>query len=179
MQKLLFLLLLLATACIETTPPEAPNAPQPFFDLSDYIEGQIEQWQALPSVTKSAYVNGEESTRTLSEVDFREELAVFTRADINRPAWIDRYAIDSVSQTDGHTLLRYRALDEDLKTRRLEVYQREGVVTRIEIENRTDSPIASTQQFLTYEPLRRYEIRSTQQVVLLDSTVLRVVVRAN
>ena len=178
MQKLLFLILLLSTACIDTTPPEDPGNPEPFFDLSDYMDEQIEQWQTLPRVTKSAYINGEESTRVLSNLDFKEELAVFGRADINRPAWIDRYAVDSTRRADGSIVWSHRALDEDLKTRRLDIYKKNGTVTRIEIENQTDGPVAATYQFLTYEPLQRYEIRSTQEVVLMDSTVLRVVVTA-
>ena len=168
--KFYLLLPVLCLGCLDAEPPM--DAPKPFFDLAGYIDGEVERWTALNEpVTKTAVVNGAEAVRTVARLNYEESLAPFRRADINRPAWLDQYAVDS--SENGVT---YRALDEDLRTRLLKIERHRGAITRIEIENRTDGPVTNTRQLLTYEPLQRFEIRATQRVVTLDSTVLRILV---
>lgn len=157
-------------ACLDAEPPA--DAPKPFFDLAGYMDAEVDRWEALNEpVTKTALVNGDEATRTVSDLNFEESLAPFRRADINRPAWLDQYAVDSTEN-----VVTYRALSDDLRTRFLTVERTDGEVIRIKIENQTDSPVTKTRQFLTYEPLQRFEIRATQRVVTLDSTTLRILV---
>ena len=169
MMRLLLLLPVLFVACLDATPPS--DTPTPFFDLAAYIDAEADRWAALGPVSKTTLVAGRENQKTVSNLDFSEELAPFRRADINRIAWLDRYAVDSSANE-----VTYRALDDELRTRLLKITRSGGEVARIDIENVTDGPVVNTRQFLTYLPGERYEIRATQRVVLMDSTVLRVLV---
>ncbi len=150
----------------------------PFFDLAGYFQSQIDQLQAeQPRVEKRIVLDGEEEGKTVEQLNYEKELQVFLKADINRPAWQDQYAIDSVMVNGQLGQLRYIAQDEDLKTRRLIITFEGEEVSKVEIDNYTTSAIANLDQNLTYDPLIGYTIHSKENVQLANAQDLLVEVR--
>ncbi|MFQ5446281.1 MAG: hypothetical protein ACE5FF_05050, partial [Saprospiraceae bacterium] len=114
----------------------------------------------------------------LDDIDFEQELKPFSEADINRPAWTDKYTIDSLfDESNALTKLTYTAIDPKLKTKRVEIDFESNSVSKVFIENSTASAVAKTRQLLTYEPGTGYSIQSTQKVVLTSDDTFFVEVR--
>ncbi|GJM31635.1 MAG: hypothetical protein DHS20C18_06360 [Saprospiraceae bacterium] len=171
-------LICLTSACNKSDGEAKKNTIQVFFDLQGYMESQIEELQKeQPRVEKRIVLNGEEEGKTVEQLDYKKELQVFLKADINRPAWTDKYAIDSIIVNKQLTQLRYIAQDDDLKTRRLIITFEEGKVSSIDIDNYNTSAIANQDQKLSYDPLLGYTIHSKENVQLSDEQDLLVEVR--
>ena len=88
-----------------------------YFDLKEYLDLEKQRLASLSSFSKTVFVNGEKEQKKVEHLDFEKELKPFYDSDINRPAWSDKYKIDSVFQ-NGNQLqsLIYVATNEKLKT---------------------------------------------------------------
>ncbi|MGB0839917.1 MAG: hypothetical protein ACPGXL_07245 [Chitinophagales bacterium] len=147
------------------------NEQNTFFSLKDYFSQEVNRLTQQQSVlTKTAYLNGETETKTLSDVDWAKELQLFFQADINKTAWKDKYQKDSTAQE-----IRYTALDEQLQVRSITL-QMNGLATvqRIEINKMVKNPIYQLTEQLTYQANGRFLVESSQTVRLMGTDSMRV-----
>ena len=158
------LLLLLFPAC-EAERVESELAEQPFFSLTDYFAGEIDRLadHATP-VRKSVMLNGETEEKTFPNLDFSRELTIFQQADINKPAWHEKYRVDSMIAADGRLSgLRYTALDTSLVTRELAVdLDAGGRPAEIQVVKQSGNVLSRGFQRLTYRPETGYIIEATR-----------------
>jgi hypothetical protein len=158
--------LLLLAACQMRESAES-GGPKPFFDLKGYINAQIEALNALqPTLEKRIQVDGQNETQELDSLDYEKELRMFLRSDINRKAWFDKYEVDSTFENGTLESVRYTTDTEDLKTSLLEVEYEQGEVSRIYIENKTESVVADVRQELLYEPGQGYRLFTAQKTAM-------------
>lgn len=151
------------------------DGPTRFFDLKTYFEGEIARLKAQdPAVKKEIEINGKTEVQTQEAIDFEKEFAIFVRADINKPAWRNKYKVDSVMEANQLLSLQYTAIDSSLKTRTLTIEFKQAEVERISIFNKTDSPFIKTEQRLTFEPDRGYHIRNSQVLSLTKDSELSI-----
>ena len=136
---------------------------EPFFDLAGYIDAQVDSLNALhPTVEKTVVLNGTEETKQLTDLNFATDLRLFREADINKPAWLDKYAV-TTGMEDGRRVKTYTATDSSMQTRRLAVVSGEdGRPRRIDIERRTGTVLSKGKHELTYTPATGYRIRTDQ-----------------
>lgn len=163
--------------CSDYSPSEtaAELKVKKYFDLKGFMDSEIERLDGNDKFKKTAYLNNEEETNETATINFEKELAIFSNADINRPAWSDKYTIDSVFNEKKELVrLAYETTDEKLRTQKISIELNKGVVTKIKINNQTSTSIADAQQVLTYEPANGYIIESRQQVMTADDAVLRI-----
>lgn len=169
--KLLFLTLCLlgiCSACVETPAEGKLVEDKPFFDLKGYFVEEMNRLQDKRDFTKITVYNGEREEKKAVTVDLQKELQIFSNADINRTAWLDKYRADTTFNDRKNILIiEYKALEPDLKTRSLRVEFSESSVSRIEIVTAGKSIVSQTQNILTYSPARGYGIRSMQDIILL------------
>lgn len=159
----LFVVLL---ACNPATPSGEAVVQQPFFDLAAYFEQQVEQLNAnSPKLKKKVRIGEQQEEKEVDGIDFTQELQIFSRSDINRPAWSDKYRIDSTLQNGQLKELSYTAIDTSLVTRLMKIEFEAGIVSAIHIKNRSHSAIARTEQDLQYQPGESYQILSTQKTI--------------
>ncbi|PPK88255.1 hypothetical protein CLV84_1220 [Neolewinella xylanilytica] len=153
--------LLLLTACFADE-VEEDLARDPYFDLTAYINRQVDSLQAAGGeVTKTITLNGTTETKRMTDLNFATDLRVFREADINKPAWLDKY--HSEREARGDSLIRtYTALDSSMQTRRLRVVSQDNVPVHIEIIRRTGTVLSKGQHRLIYEPARGYRMRTEQ-----------------
>ncbi len=150
---------------------------KPFFDLTAYIKAEEMRLTKLAKkVKKITEVNNQHEERAEVQPNFREELAVFSQADINRPAWYDQYKADTIHSEAGQLLkLSYTALSSSLKTRSIEVtFDSIGNIFGILIKAKSDNLVASTEQVLTYSPIVGYTIDRSQDMALIPATRVKV-----
>ncbi len=140
------------------------------FDLKGYFEGEVQRLGRKGRAKKMVVAKGTVETRSQDSVDFQRELGMFSASDINRPAWSDKYVVDSLFDKQKQLVhLKITSLDKSLKTQSLEIDFRQGVVSKVQIRNNTINAIASSNQILTYEPALGYTIESNQKVSFSDS----------
>jgi hypothetical protein len=158
-----FLLLLgfLFVACAESAGSGEGDLPPVFFDLATYMQEQIDSLaNNSVRVEKTIELNGKLETREMDDVNFANDLRVFREADINKPAWVEKYAADTQRLSGRHLLITYTALDSSLQTRSLVIDQDRGQVRKIEIFRRTGTVLSDGRHELWYEPARGYSVRT-------------------
>ncbi len=180
--RILFFLMItiLLNACQPSAKQQAADQAMPlaFFDLKGYFQKEIQRLnQEKPAVTKTVAVNGKSEEKRLQTLDFKEELGVFIQSDINRPDWTDKYRIDSTLQDGQLAALRYQALEDKLRTRKIDIHFFNGKVSEIHIINGGNNIVAGSEQELTYRPRQGYNIRSRQYASLSKDKELSIEVR--
>ncbi len=165
MQRLLpvLTLLFLAYACTSDPAPESMEA-APFFDLSGYMDGEIERLtEGKVRANKSITLNGKEEVKTGIEINYSNDLRLFREADINRPAWLEKYLVQEEQLSGKHKITTYTVTDTTLIVQRLMVEEDQGVPIKIAIERKTGTVLSDGKHQLVYEPGRGYSV-ATQQV---------------
>ena len=146
-----------------------------YFDLKGFLETEAERLSDKPSFTKTVFVNDGQETKSISELDLKTELMPFSNSDINKPAWSDKYDIDSLfNQNEEITGLRYQTKDKKLNTKKMDIDFEKSNVVKIIIENTTNSSVANTFQTLVYQPSKGYSIESKQDVSLMEETHFKI-----
>lgn len=165
------LLFLALIACgVENENADTAVSATPFFKLENYFDQEIARLDSLqPELQKNVVVDGQSEEKRIKSTNFKDELQIFRRSDINRPSWVDKYQVDSIRENGSLMAVRYTALDTSLNTRLLNVRFLNGNVEEIEIQNRARSAIASTEQNLQYRPDRSYRIESKQKTIGSDT----------
>jgi hypothetical protein len=135
-----------------------------FFSLIDFMS--LEQKEMLKDKTrliKVLHLNGKRDTLVLDRPNFENELDVFKKADINKPALSDKYAIDSVLQKGQLFKVIYTSKDKKLLTQKLSIqYNALGKVVSIDVQLYNGSPITKNVQHLIYKPTFGYQIIDNQ-----------------
>ena len=171
------MMVLLAFGCSKFSPSETAEQLEvkSYFDLEGFFEKEKERLAGQQNFKKTVIVNGETEVNETAEIDFEKELTIFSNSDINRPAWSDKYSVDSIFNEKKELVhIGYETSDEKLRTRKMAVDFNGGAVSKIQIENMTSTAIANAQQSLTYEPAKGYAIESRQKVKTVDGVVLRI-----
>lgn len=158
------------TACLDEPTVVDPDARGATFDLAAFVEYQGETL-AGAAMQKSVRIGDVDQTLRIDSVDWAAELAPFAEANLNKPALLDKYAVDSTRANDGGLRLNYSALDSAIKVRTLTVdcgadctY---GNVRRVEITMVSSTIIADTEQRYVWTP-EGYEIYNKQDALLAD-----------
>jgi hypothetical protein len=172
-------LLLIAACHHEPVASNVVSGQKNFFDLKGYFDGEIQRLQSIGSRAKKVVLaNGKHEEQIVHSINFQQELSVFSESDVNRPAWSDKYVVDTAFNEQRQiSHLHIKAIDEKLKTHKIDIDFKNTFVTRILIENNSSSSIASSSQVLIYEPRFGYSIESNQKVAMSDGQIFKVVVQ--
>ena len=151
------------------------NGENRYFDLKGFVVSEIERLSSNEIFVKTVFVNGEKEKQTFETLDLENELQPFFNSDINKPAWSDKYEIDSLIDNSGKLMeLNYTAIDEKLKTKLFLVRYENENVTEIIIKNKSKSSVAEILQALTYLPQVGFTIESTQDVSMVDKNHFKI-----
>lgn len=147
-----------------------------YFDLIGFIQKQMESMNSNPDLCKKLVsVNGATEEKEINLNELEQELKTFLDADINKPAWSDKYSIDSIVENGVLKELRYLAADNKLKTKELIVsFSQDSKVSEIFVKREVKSVIADTYNDMYLWPGKGYEINTVQSVALSDTTHLQV-----
>lgn len=171
---------LLLAACSPAPQPDASKmTAKPFFDLKGYFGQQMTDLaRKNPSVVKRLRIGEKTEEITPDSIDFKQELKVFADADLNRPAWFDKYTVDSIRNDAGElTHIAYKALATDLKVQQLEIDFAAGTASRIHIVSQLKTAVADSKQDLTYEPSVGYKVVDEQKITMAEPKIYSVEVQ--
>ncbi len=146
-----------------------------YFDIAGYFEKEAQRLSSRTGFTKRVMMNGEVEESQVERIDFKNDLKAFAKSDINRPAWSDKYEIDSTFNQNKELIkIAYQTNEPKLVTKEITIDFEKGEVAKIHIINGTKSAIALTEQILIYRPSKGYSIESKQDVTTLDENTFRV-----
>ncbi|MEM7572981.1 MAG: hypothetical protein AAF433_08770 [Bacteroidota bacterium] len=136
----------------------------PFFDLAGYMQQEIESLQQEEvELEKTITLNGETETQRISDINYEQELLLFRNADINKPAWIEKYELSTEELPEEQIRMTYTATDSTLMTQLLVVIQQDEEVAAIRIIRKTGSVLSKGRQELIYLPRELYSIEAKQE----------------
>ena len=169
---------LIFAACDDSFTQSTEVGRKTFFDVKGYFNNEAQRLSSKGKARKIVATDGKQEERIIDCTDLAKELALFAEADINRPAWSDKYVADTV-YSEQHELLHMQivAVDETMKTARIEIDYSNREISRILIENKSFSSMAYSSQFLVYEPKVGYSIESYQKFSMRDDQKFQVIVR--
>lgn len=160
---------------VGTSESEIKQSTLKYFDLKGFIEMETERLTELTSFTKTVFVNGEQETKSFNQMDANAELTPFSDSDINKPAWSDKYDIDSVFNQNKELVgLQYQTKDSKLKTKKMSIDFQNNKVAKVYIENAINSSVADIYQTLMYQPKKGFSIESRQDVSLMDENQFKI-----
>ncbi len=163
-------------ACQEvTTPIDQSDKSVVFFDLKAFFQKEQVRLEKIKTFKKTVSINGISEEKELSTLNFDNELSIFIASDINRPAWSDKYKVDSLFTPQKKlSKITYTLLDKSLKTKKITIHFQNDAVATIEIEKATDNAVAQSKQTLSYTVDKGYVIQSEQALSLSDTKTILV-----
>ncbi len=172
--------IILLSACQEVATPTQQSEKITFFDLKSFFKKEKAYLEKLTAFKKTVSINGVTEEKALKTLNLDNELSIFIASDINRPAWSDKYRVDSIySSKNQLTSITYNALDESLKTKNIIVDFENNTASKIAIEKTTNNAVAQSKQYLTYTVGKGYTIQSEQTLSLSDTKTIIVNVEYN
>ncbi|WP_262248263.1 hypothetical protein [Parapedobacter soli] len=138
-----------------------------YFSLTDYFDREAERLQQInPEITKTVAKSGDSESKNIRVTDWKGEFALFTDADINKPAWQNSYRIDSTASS-----VKYTATDPTLRTKEILVEKSDdGTITHIRITNQVDNMLYHTDEQLDYYTDSLYRIDKKQRVRVIGES---------
>lgn len=171
----IFILTLVCSFLIrcQSTPQVEQKTSAAFFDLKNFFEQEKKQLKKVNRFVKTVSINEQQEVKELENLNFEDEFSIFIASDINRPAWFDKYGIDSIFDTTNNLeRLTYTALDSSLQTKNIAVHFSNKEVASIAIHKSTDNAIAQSSQDLLYIVNEGYSIKTQQTLSLSESKTI-------
>lgn len=166
------------------TAEQASSALLPeYFDLKGLLETNIEYLEReKPEVEKSLTLNGLGEVIKTRELDWRDELAFFLEADLNKPALKGSYDIstpDSISEQ----YTQKEGLETPVKSMTIRNNSQHGVVREVIIFTNTQNKLFDSERTLTlhFEDIKggirlvSYSVKGSKKLALGDPDEFEVV----
>ncbi len=143
-------IVLLLTGCN----PKSLDSPKRYFDLAQFAKAEaqrLEKQHLLVTIKVSEGNKSESQTRT--NINWEEQLKFLADADINRPAWVDKYTVDTMV-LDKNQILTYLATEANLTVRKivLTFSPETKECVGITLEKSTENFLYSSWQKVYYTP---------------------------
>ncbi len=170
---------LFCTACLsDEAEQQSRITKKSFFDLAAFMDAEAARMDSLGGPwQKRTLIHGKEEIHTFDSLPWKDELDIFRRCDLNRPAWRERYATDSVFTGQQLSTIRYAAIDSSLNIRQLELSFENGRPVKISILKVIQSRIIHLQQQLNYQSGLGYHITNEQKLPFSEKTRWEIDVR--
>jgi len=174
----LFVLMVFIISCNQE--PKSSGLKNDYFDLNDYFNTQIKTlYDTRASLLITATANNKSEQRKNNNPDWKREFIQFINSDIHKPAFIGKYKSDSsvvTTVTDTLFLITYTTDDEELKTKKLEVYftPDKKEVKKIYIVNSTKNFLSSYDEELTYTAGKGYKLNSVENTLLMGKSIYEI-----
>lgn len=151
-------LLISIIAC--NNPEEAINEnPELYFDLELFVDDYIKTGKVNFDVTKKVTLNGKEEIQELKNYNINLELELLKKFNINKPSLGGKYEV--TEDTDGgEDVTIYTAIEDDLRTEKLEVRRSENEVVYIKVEADQKSILSDNKQSVIFAPEKSYHLIS-------------------
>ncbi|WP_343534092.1 hypothetical protein [Pedobacter sp.] len=141
-----------------------------YFDLKGYFEEEANRLQKnTPLVSKQVFSKGETEQKSIKITNWKNELAVFEAADINKASWRGEFDIKQLSNG-----ISYTTGNEKIPVKKLEIFKAGNQITSIKIYKSSENRLYTAIDTLIYYPDSLYMVQSAQKIKLLAPKVYRI-----
>ena len=154
----------LSLAACQEQNTQSIEGPEQYFDYPTYFNSEFNKIKS-DSITQLSADADTSLTRKISLEKFINSIEFIEKLDINRAAWVGKFKVDSIRQSNGITL-RYESIDEAVPYKTLEAYFEKGeeYASTVKIVKETESPLSSFKQEIKYSnKTNSLEIYNQQQ----------------
>jgi hypothetical protein len=181
MKFLRYLPLFILSGCGQTDVAKSTTVLK-WFDLKQFVQDANAIMPKNVPFEKTLFVKGATETQKITVTDWATELAVFGQSDINRPAWRDKYQVDTLeiagkrnttvqNDTTAVREIRHIAKDKALRTKSLSILlNRKSAPLVIEILNEQDNFFSHSQQHLIWDLRKGYSMTAQQKMLFMEAT---------
>lgn len=157
----IFLVFLFLLSC---KPAAEKTFDPPYEDIKGFFEAEVTRLTISRSIVDKTITQNETSeTKKRIQIDWKNELNLFSGSDINKAAWKDSYKIIKDSSS-----IVYIAIDTNLRTREIRIKKdSSGKPRNILIRNCSKNYLYESTETLIYIPDSAYSIEKYQKVILL------------
>ena len=168
-------ILILSVMIISCTSESKIQPTNKYFDLKGLIERQIKMLNnQKPAIQKSIIMINSTENQTITTTDWSKELELFIQADLNKPAFVQSYQVDSSSMGVKYTLKE----NEKLPVKYLNISKLEEGAIGVEALISSDNYLYQTERLLKLSikknQLTDYQINGFQKIVFGDRKVFRI-----
>lgn len=173
------ILLLSCVSCTQQTSNKS-NSSTSYFDLASLIKKDIaDNTKNRCGEIKTVYVNTTGETKQLDSINWQKELQPLLECDINKPAWRDKFQVDTFKNNFPDMTIQYHSLSDKINVRTLTVQLKDKEIQRITISKKTRSFIFSSEQMIAYIPGKGFSVRGVQRAFMMKNFDLNVDVKYN
>lgn len=146
----------------------------PFFNLKSFFDTEINtKLKNYKLVKKTVTINGRVETKNIEIMDWHEELSSFYNADINKPAWRDKYQLIERPFGANGTVRTFQTNEKHLKTKQLSVIQDDSTKDfKINIITSDKTAVTQSDTQLLYDVNSGYTISTQQKLLGSTETVV-------
>lgn len=146
----------------------------PFFNLKSFFETEINtKLKNYKKVKKTVTINGNAETKIIEIKDWSEELSPFFNADINKPAWHDKYQLVERPFGANGTVKTYQTTEKHLKTKQLSIIEDNSTKDfKINILTSDKTALNQSNTQLLYDTNSGYTISTQQKLLGSTETVV-------
>ncbi len=140
-----------------------------FYDLEAFFNAEINRLDSLGiQLSKQLRLNDKRESAVQENVDYEKELKVFVEADINKPAWWDKYEGDTTFyQQDKIQQIKYESSDKELKTQLIIIsFAQNQQIDSVQVFNRLESTMMNLTQKMVYNTDNGYKIYATEKLLV-------------
>ncbi len=141
-----------------------------YFDLKEYFVQQAKTLQANTAyLQKKITKDGKVEQKIFNQVDWQKELKPFSDCDINKPAWINSYLMDTVF-SNYNTILKYSARETSLPIQQLIVVFENDKLRQLTINKQSANSYYTAKNDYVFVPDSGFTITGSQEVMLAQKT---------
>lgn len=168
------LLLFVISSCTNPAQQDQPNA---YYDVLGFVKQQITDLSVQkPLVRKAVGINENRSQQNTREINWSRELALFTQADINKPALRTSYQITRPDSLTYQYTLKNSADQLTVQSLTVQVDSITHQPRRIEAVLQTQNPLYSSERNLLLESgptvgqwrVKHYKLSGFQKLPYFD-----------
>jgi len=162
---------LCSTACSNSKKTVLPVR---YFDIPGFFETQIHQLEkSNPRLQKKVETNENSATVLKGTANWTKELAVFQALNINKPAFLGKFKVDSFLLGDQLTLA-YTALDKKMPVKSARVHFNKSSVDWVEAEKYTKDALFNSHLYVRFTVDSGYLISGNESINGLSKSNYRV-----
>lgn len=164
MYKLIYVFLISFLTACQTSSVQQQTLVYP--DIKGFFKTEIARLnKQKPFIKKTIHLNKENETKSISNIQWEEELSLFLESDINKPAFKGLYLLKKDGQEEIYT-----AQNVKMRTREIKILRNpKNTIQRISITNHTENTLYTTDEYLEYCPDSVYQIVKRQEVLLMGT----------
>ena len=144
-----------------------------YFSIRDFFKNETKRLANSKTSVRKTIMKGDTFEEIkLTPKNWQEELVIFSECDINKPAWVRSYSLDSIVKPD-YTIVTYTTV-ENIPVKKIILVKNKTGVLSVSIEKNTSNLIYESSQNLIYSAKNGYEIIGEQKVYFLSPNQYRI-----